>query len=301
MVSDTCSPASLLARVRVARRESRRSAASRRRWKTCSWRLTREADRASGNIGPTRSGLPYRRHQCPPNRVEPAAPPAARATAATLRRRRSPLPAAARLRDAAGDASDARPTACPGHHGQRVRPHPAATVDAVLHARRAGDADDHLRLRDRTQIEHIPLVVFDQDGRAEGRRLIEAFVNTRRFEIDDRVFDDESFHRALTSGRARVGLRSPAGLLGSIAARRTGECAGADRWQRLAGGHDRAQCRQAAGHPAVDSVGAAARRSGALRSLARSEPATAGHADRRAARACSTTPTSKAPTSSCRD
>ena len=35
----------------------------------------------------------------------------------------------------------------------------------------------------KTQIEHIPLVVFDQDGRAEGRRLVDAFVNTRRFEL----------------------------------------------------------------------------------------------------------------------
>ncbi len=35
-----------------------------------------------------------------------------------------------------------------------------------------------------TQIEHIPLVVFDQDGRADGRRLVEAFVNTERFDVD---------------------------------------------------------------------------------------------------------------------
>ena len=60
-----------------------------------------------------------------------------------------------------------------------------------------------------TQIEHIPLVVFDQDGRTEGRRLVDAFVNTRRFELTDRVYDDESFRREMTSGRARVGLRIP--------------------------------------------------------------------------------------------
>ncbi|NLX56792.1 MAG: ABC transporter ATP-binding protein/permease [Planctomycetaceae bacterium] len=60
-----------------------------------------------------------------------------------------------------------------------------------------------------TQVEHIPLVVFDQDGRAEGRRLVDAFVTTRRFKFQNRVYDRESFHRALTSGRARVGLCIP--------------------------------------------------------------------------------------------
>ena len=60
-----------------------------------------------------------------------------------------------------------------------------------------------------TQIEHIPLVVFDQDGRTEGRRLVDAFINTHRFELAGRVHDEESFRRALTSGKARVGLRIP--------------------------------------------------------------------------------------------
>ncbi len=60
-----------------------------------------------------------------------------------------------------------------------------------------------------TQIEHIPLVVFDQDGRADGRRLVEAFVNTERFTLTSRVYDEESFRREMTSGRARVGLRVP--------------------------------------------------------------------------------------------
>jgi ABC transporter DrrB family efflux protein len=61
-----------------------------------------------------------------------------------------------------------------------------------------------------TQIEHIPLVVFDQDGRTEGQRLTEAFLNTRRFDLVTRVRNDDAFRRALTSGRARVGLRIPA-------------------------------------------------------------------------------------------
>ncbi len=60
-----------------------------------------------------------------------------------------------------------------------------------------------------TQIEHIPMVVFDLDGRAESRRMVEAFVNTERFTLLDRVHDEESFRRAMTSGRAKVGLRIP--------------------------------------------------------------------------------------------
>ncbi len=57
------------------------------------------------------------------------------------------------------------------------------------------------------QIEHIPTVVFDLDGRRPARELIESFENTRTFTVVDQVFDDESFRRALTSGRARVGLK----------------------------------------------------------------------------------------------
>jgi ABC transporter DrrB family efflux protein len=61
-----------------------------------------------------------------------------------------------------------------------------------------------------TQIEHIPMVVYDQDGRLQSRELIEAFENTRRFTVVERVFSEEAFHRWMTSGRARVGLRIPA-------------------------------------------------------------------------------------------
>ena len=60
-----------------------------------------------------------------------------------------------------------------------------------------------------TQIENIPMVVYDQDGRQLGRELIDAFLNTRRFAVVERVFDKESFRRAMTSGRAKVGLQIP--------------------------------------------------------------------------------------------
>ena len=60
-----------------------------------------------------------------------------------------------------------------------------------------------------TQIENLPTVVFDLDGRRHGRELIEAFENTRKFAIFERVHDEESFQRALSSGRAKVGVRIP--------------------------------------------------------------------------------------------
>lgn len=60
-----------------------------------------------------------------------------------------------------------------------------------------------------TQIEDIPLVVYDLDGRQASRELIAAFENTRRFRIMARVHDDDSFHDALTSGRAKVGMQVP--------------------------------------------------------------------------------------------
>ncbi|MHC4991238.1 MAG: ABC transporter permease, partial [Planctomycetota bacterium] len=60
-----------------------------------------------------------------------------------------------------------------------------------------------------TQIENIPTVVYDQDGRAASRELIQQFENTKTFTLAEWVYDDDAFHRALTSGRARVGIRVP--------------------------------------------------------------------------------------------
>lgn len=61
-----------------------------------------------------------------------------------------------------------------------------------------------------TEIENIPTVVLDFDGRTEARRFRDAIQNTNTFSIVDRVLDEDSFDRALTSGRARVGIRIPA-------------------------------------------------------------------------------------------
>lgn len=60
-----------------------------------------------------------------------------------------------------------------------------------------------------TQIEHIPTVIFDLDGRASARELREAFANTRTFQITGRVFDHDAFHHAFQSGEAKVGVIIP--------------------------------------------------------------------------------------------
>ncbi|MCA9040357.1 MAG: ABC transporter ATP-binding protein/permease [Planctomycetaceae bacterium] len=60
-----------------------------------------------------------------------------------------------------------------------------------------------------TQIEQIPTIVYDLDGRSAGRELTSAFANTNTFEIIGRAYDSESFRRALTSGRAKVGICIP--------------------------------------------------------------------------------------------
>jgi ABC transporter DrrB family efflux protein len=60
-----------------------------------------------------------------------------------------------------------------------------------------------------TEIENIPTVVLNLDGRRHGRELLEEFENTKTFTIIERVFDDESFEESLTSGRAKVGVKVP--------------------------------------------------------------------------------------------
>lgn len=60
-----------------------------------------------------------------------------------------------------------------------------------------------------TEVEDIPTVVYDLDGRSQGRALRDAFANTGTFEIVGQVLDEDSFRRALTSGRAKVGIAIP--------------------------------------------------------------------------------------------
>jgi ABC transporter DrrB family efflux protein len=60
-----------------------------------------------------------------------------------------------------------------------------------------------------TQIENVPTVVYNLDGRRYSHHLVDAFVNTRKFEVVQYVNDEESFHRAMTSGVAKVGVMIP--------------------------------------------------------------------------------------------
>ncbi len=60
-----------------------------------------------------------------------------------------------------------------------------------------------------TQVENIPAVVFNMDGRQPSHELIEAFENTRRFRLVEYATSEEAFRRALSSGRAKVGIRVP--------------------------------------------------------------------------------------------
>ncbi len=60
-----------------------------------------------------------------------------------------------------------------------------------------------------TEIENIPTVVFDLDGRQQSRELLDSFVATGTFEIVGRATDERSFRSALTSGKAKVGVRFP--------------------------------------------------------------------------------------------
>ena len=61
-----------------------------------------------------------------------------------------------------------------------------------------------------TQIEDIPTVVYDLDGRTAARELVDTFENSRTFHIVDRVLSEDAFQQALTSGDAKVGLKIPA-------------------------------------------------------------------------------------------
>jgi hypothetical protein len=60
-----------------------------------------------------------------------------------------------------------------------------------------------------TQIENIPTVVLDLDGRVQGRQLIETFVNTRRFKLVREVHSEADFEQTITAGDAKVGIKIP--------------------------------------------------------------------------------------------
>ncbi|MDV6032947.1 MAG: ABC transporter ATP-binding protein/permease [Phycisphaera sp. RhM] len=67
-----------------------------------------------------------------------------------------------------------------------------------------------------TQIENIPTVVFNMDGRQQSRELVDALVNTRRFRLIEHVQNEDAFQRAMSSGRAKVGVRIPPGYVDQL-------------------------------------------------------------------------------------
>lgn len=60
-----------------------------------------------------------------------------------------------------------------------------------------------------TTIDNIATVVYDLDGRADSRDLIDAFQNSRKFRVVAYVNDQAAFDYALASGQAHVGLKIP--------------------------------------------------------------------------------------------
>ncbi len=71
-----------------------------------------------------------------------------------------------------------------------------------------------------TRIEHVPTVVFDLDRTSSSRRLVEAFEGTTTFDVTASVDSEDAFRRALTSGRAKVGVRIPPDFTADLVAAR---------------------------------------------------------------------------------
>ncbi|MEQ1891115.1 MAG: ABC transporter permease [Planctomycetota bacterium] len=60
-----------------------------------------------------------------------------------------------------------------------------------------------------TEIEDVPTVVFDLDGRTRAQEFVEALENTGTLAVVARVHDQAAFERALRTAEARVGVRIP--------------------------------------------------------------------------------------------
>ncbi|MCK6481852.1 MAG: ABC transporter permease [Planctomycetaceae bacterium] len=60
-----------------------------------------------------------------------------------------------------------------------------------------------------TNVRHIRTAVLDEARTQESRALVRSFENTGDFDVAVLAADEEELHRALVSGRARVGIRIP--------------------------------------------------------------------------------------------
>lgn len=117
----------------------------------------------------------------------------------------SAMPSDPKWRDTAGRSTDGYVAICMKEFAH-VRRQPATLffvlVVPLMQTLIFGYAID-------TQVENIPTVIYDLDGRQHARKLAEAFANTRKFMIVRYVADDESLRRSMTSGRAKVGIKIP--------------------------------------------------------------------------------------------
>lgn len=59
------------------------------------------------------------------------------------------------------------------------------------------------------QVDNVSTVVYNLDGRAASRNLIQTFENTGTFTVTSHVFSNEEFMHSLVKGRARVGIKIP--------------------------------------------------------------------------------------------
>ncbi len=60
-----------------------------------------------------------------------------------------------------------------------------------------------------TDVKHLPTAVLDQSGDVEAQRLLEAFANSRYFDLKFRVRSHAEVTRLLDTGRAKVGIVIP--------------------------------------------------------------------------------------------
>ena len=266
-----------LPRARRRPREARDPRRSRPTLEDVFVTLTRGAAAASGRrrrgAGEPAATTPSRQPPAPGGRPRP--------------RRRAPSTAATGLaRDPASRSSS------------HIRRQPSTLV---LHAARPGDADDHLRLRHRHADREHP------DGRLRPRRppARAASWSTRsrtraRSAIVERVHDEESFRRALTSGRAQGRRHDPARLH-----RPARSAASRSQVQVLIDGSDSQvattalNAAQPAGHRTCRSDSRPFARRSARVAPARDPSGARRACPSRCGRGCSTTPTWRARTSSC--
>lgn len=70
-------------------------------------------------------------------------------------------------------------------------------------------------------VRNIPTVVYNLDGRAQSRELLNAFRNTGTFEIVRTVYSDEEMNRTIIQGDAEVGIKIPPNYSDCVAAGRS--------------------------------------------------------------------------------